>query len=67
MPRPVVYRNGPTVTHTDSTSDVFTPPSTDEPTSLGDLTRDELYHLAQERDIEGRSAMSKDELIEALS
>ncbi|MBW3577307.1 MAG: Ku protein [Actinobacteria bacterium] len=31
-----------------------------------DLTRDELYELAQERDIPGRSKMSKDELAGAL-
>ncbi|HEX2029660.1 MAG TPA: Ku protein [Nitriliruptorales bacterium] len=31
-----------------------------------DLTRDELYELAQQRDIPGRSAMSKDELTQAL-
>lgn len=29
-------------------------------------TRDELYNLARERDIDGRSNMSKDELIRAL-
>jgi plasmid stabilization system protein ParE len=29
-------------------------------------TRDELYNLARERNIEGRSKMSKDELIDAL-
>jgi plasmid stabilization system protein ParE len=29
-------------------------------------TRDELYNLAKERDIEGRSNMSKAELIQAL-
>lgn len=31
-----------------------------------DWTKEELYERAQELDIEGRSAMSKDELIEAL-
>ena len=31
-----------------------------------DWTKDELYNRAQELDIEGRSDMSKDELIEAL-
>ncbi len=31
-----------------------------------DRTRDELYNLARERDIEGRSKMSKEELIRAL-
>lgn len=29
-------------------------------------TRDELYNLAKDRDIEGRSKMDKDELIQAL-
>ncbi|MCJ7420641.1 DUF7218 family protein [Sphingomicrobium astaxanthinifaciens] len=29
-------------------------------------TKEELYDLAQERDIEGRSDMTKDEMIEAL-
>ena len=33
---------------------------------LANLTKDELYHRAQEADIPGRSGMSKDELIEAL-
>jgi plasmid stabilization system protein ParE len=31
-----------------------------------DRTRDELYNIAKERNIEGRSKMSKDELIRAL-
>jgi plasmid stabilization system protein ParE len=34
--------------------------------SLEERTRDELYNLAKERDIKGRSSMSKQELIEAL-
>ncbi len=35
--------------------------------SLGELTREQLYERAQERDLPGRSSMSKKELIEALS
>jgi hemerythrin superfamily protein len=35
--------------------------------SFSGLTRDELYRLAQERQIDGRSTMKKDELIQALS
>lgn len=34
---------------------------------LSDLTKDELYERAQDRDIEGRSNMDKAELVEALS
>ena len=34
--------------------------------SLDTLTRDELYDLARERDIPGRSRMKKDELRDAL-
>jgi hypothetical protein len=33
---------------------------------LDELTKDELYERAQAADIEGRSTMSKDELIRAL-
>lgn len=35
--------------------------------SLRDLTKKELYAEAQAKDIEGRSAMSKDELVDALA
>ena len=34
--------------------------------SLQDLTKDELYELASQKDIAGRSEMSKDELLAAL-
>ncbi|HEX6306792.1 MAG TPA: Rho termination factor N-terminal domain-containing protein [Longimicrobiales bacterium] len=34
--------------------------------SYDDRTRDELYNIAKERNIEGRSRMTKDELIRAL-
>ena len=34
---------------------------------LEDLSRDELYERAQKRDVPGRSSMTRDELIEALS
>lgn len=34
---------------------------------LENMTRDELYELAQEQDISGRSDMTKKELVEALS
>jgi hypothetical protein len=34
---------------------------------LETMTRDELYELARERDIPGRSRMKKDELLAAVS
>lgn len=34
--------------------------------ALDTMTRDELYELARERDIQGRSKMKKDELLAAL-
>ena len=34
--------------------------------SLEDRSRDELYNRAQDLDIEGRSQMSKDELVKAI-
>lgn len=43
--------------------------TTSDSTASGDLasmTRDELYELAQERDVPGRSGMSKAELVDAL-
>lgn len=40
-------------------------PRRDE-SSLDELTKEELYERAQAADIEGRSTMSKDELIRAL-
>jgi hypothetical protein len=36
------------------------------PRQLEEMTRDELYALAQEADVPGRSEMSKDQLLEAL-
>ena len=35
-------------------------------TALADRTRDELYNLAQEMNVKGRSKMSKEELVSAL-
>jgi hypothetical protein len=35
-------------------------------TPLTELTRDELYNRAKQRDIGGRSSMSKSELVQAL-
>ena len=37
-----------------------------EKTSLSDMTKKELYKLAQAEDIEGRSEMSKGELIAVI-
>jgi uncharacterized membrane protein len=41
--------------------------ATSEHERLESMTRDELYELAQERDVEHRSTMSKDELVDALA
>ena len=35
--------------------------------ALGELTKHELYEMAQERELDGRSTMTKEELITALS
>jgi hypothetical protein len=36
-------------------------------TNLADMTKDELLELARDRNVEGRSSMTKDELIAALA
>jgi hemerythrin superfamily protein len=41
-------------------------PTTTETASYTDLTRDELYKVAQERDVAGRSNVSRDQLVAAL-
>ena len=41
--------------------------ATTSSTDFASMTKDELYKLAQDRDIDGRSNMKKDELIRALS
>ncbi len=38
-----------------------------EGTGLEGLTKDELYELAQDRDLSGRSTMTRDELLDALA
>lgn len=57
MPRPKVYRNR--VAALKVIVDAV-------PEAAEELTYDELYALAQEREIKGRSSMTKDELIAAL-
>lgn len=37
-----------------------------DPASFADLTKSELYAIAQDRDIEGRASMTKSELVTAL-
>lgn len=39
----------------------------DDNSDLDEMTKDELYELAGERDLDGRSEMTKSELVEALS
>nr|WP_280176277.1 Rho termination factor N-terminal domain-containing protein [Hoeflea halophila] len=36
-------------------------------TALRAKSKDELYEMAQEKDIDGRSSMSKDDLVDALA
>ena len=57
-------RDGTKSLLTDATRAVA--PETVNPASLSDLSKAELYERAQARDIEGRSSMSKTQLIEAL-
>jgi hypothetical protein len=66
MPRPTVHRN-----KQGEGSGVRVPAATSgsagsTPAALLDLTYEELYHIAQERNVSGRSSMTKDELIAAL-
>ena len=58
MPRPTVYRN--------RVKPAVAAVTESWPSSFSDLTYDELYHLAQDKDVPGRSNMTKDELIAAL-
>jgi non-homologous end joining protein Ku len=44
-----------------------TRPSRDGGGDLGSLSRDELYEHAQDRDVPGRSSMTKEQLVKALS
>ena len=37
------------------------------PGDYGSMSKDELYELAQERELPGRSSMTKDELVAALA
>lgn len=39
----------------------------DDPPSLAELSRSELYRLARDADVEGRSGMTRAELIDALA
>ena len=41
-------------------------PNTRSVAALGDLSKAQLYERAQDRDIDGRASMNKDELIAAL-
>jgi hypothetical protein len=51
---------------TDRSNPPTSAPSGTPPSSLEDLTKEELYERAQQADIPGRSTMSKDQLITAL-
>ncbi len=43
------------------------PPRITDPEALADMTVDELYEMAREIDLEGRSSMRKAELVDALA
>lgn len=55
------------VDRTQPTETATAPPGEQAVSRLEDLTKNELYEMADERDISGRSSMTKAELVEALS
>ena len=56
---------------TDESDEVSSPDDPDEETTgaidYGEMTYDELYDAASEASVDGRSSMTKDELIDALT
>ena len=56
---------------TDESDEVSSPDDADEETTgaidYGEMTYDELYDAASEASVDGRSSMTKDELIDALT
>lgn len=64
--RPTVHRvTTPTKPKRKADSRESETPASELPT-LEELTKDDLYQMAQDADIPGRSSMSKNELIAAL-